>query len=53
MIKNPDQWSSKNVACHMSQMLHVTNIKLQRLLPNTPCVINFVMLMQNPVQKSC
>ncbi len=26
---------------HMSQMLHVTNIKLPRILPKTPCVIYF------------
>ena len=29
------------VTCHMSQMLHVTNIKLPRILPKTPCVIYF------------
>ena len=29
------------VTCNMSQMLHVTNIKLPRSLPNTPCVIYF------------
>ena len=29
------------VMCHMAQMLHVTKIKLPRMLPNTPCVIYF------------
>ena len=29
------------VTCHMSHMLHVTNIKLQRTLPKTQCVIYF------------
>ena len=27
--------------CHMWHMLHVTNIKLQTILPKTPCVIYF------------
>ena len=30
-----------SVTCHMSQMLHVTNIKLPRILPKTPFVIYF------------
>ena len=29
------------VTCHMSHMLHVTNIKLQTIIPKTQCVIYF------------
>ena len=29
------------ITCHMLEMLHVTNIKLQRILQNIPCVIYF------------
>ena len=30
-----------HVTCYMSHMLHVTNIKLQTILPKTQCVIYF------------
>ena len=39
--KNQFNCRDKYVTCHMSHMLHVTNIKLQRILPNSPCVIYF------------
>ena len=50
-----------SVTCQMSQMLHVTNIKLPRILPNTPCVIHFwkplaksrSMVMQKTSQVTC
>ena len=30
-----------NIMYYMSHMLHITNIKLETILPNTPCVIYF------------
>merc|ERR1712082_528363 len=38
---NGDTKNITCVTCHMSQILHVTNIKLPRILAKTTCVIYF------------